>query len=62
MITKDMTVGEVLNMGDAYEQVFKKHLLTCAGCPGASAETLEEAAEGHGLDIDKLLEDLNRIK
>lgn len=61
MITKDMTVVEVLNLSEEYEQVFKKYLLTCAGCPAAQMETLEEAAEGHGVNIGQLLEDLNRI-
>ena len=60
MITKDMTVIEVLNMGEEYQKVFARYLLTCAGCPGAQMETLEQAAKGHGVNIDQLLEDLNR--
>ena len=60
MITKDMTVIEILNMGEQYGKVFEKYLLTCAGCPGAAMETLEQAAEGHGVDMEKLLADLNR--
>lgn len=60
MITKDMTVIDVLNMGEQYGKVFEKYLLTCAGCPGATMETLQQAAEGHGVDIEKLLEDLNK--
>lgn len=60
MITRDMTVMDVLNKDDKYAQVFAKYLLTCAGCPGASGETLEEAAESHGLDVEALLHDLNQ--
>jgi hybrid cluster-associated redox disulfide protein len=59
MITKDMSVVDVLNLGEQYEEIFRKYLLTCAGCPAAQMETLEEAAEGHGIDIDALLADLN---
>lgn len=62
MITKEMSVSDVLEMGECYEKVFAKYLLTCAGCPGAAMETLEEAAKGHGVDLDKLLEDLNNAK
>lgn len=62
MITKDMTVSEVLEMGECYEDIFEKFLLTCAGCPGAAMETLEEAAKGHGVDLEKLLEELNKAK
>ena len=54
-----MTVFEVLEMDEKYEEIFAKHLLTCAGCPGAQMETLEQAAEGHGISLEKLLADLN---
>ena len=60
MITKEMSVIEVLNMGEQYGKVFEKYLLTCAGCPGATMETLEQAAKGYGVDIDQLLADLNQ--
>ena len=60
MITKEMSVIEVLNMGEQYGKVFEKYLLTCAGCPGATMETLEQAAKGQGVDIDQLLADLNQ--
>ncbi len=59
MITKDMTVFQVLEMDEKYESVFERHLLSCAGCPGAQMETLEQAAEGHGIDLERLLADLN---
>ena len=62
MITKEMTVSEVLDMGECYEKVFEKFLLTCAGCPGAAMENLEQAAKGHGVNLEKLLEDLNNAK
>ena len=61
MITKEMKGIEVLNLGEAYENVFSKYLLTCAGCSGALTETLEEAAKGHGISIEDLLYDLNRV-
>ena len=59
MINKDMKVFEVLEMDEKYEEIFAKHLLTCACCPGAQMETLEQAAEGHGISLEKLLADLN---
>ena len=59
MITKDMTVFEVLEKDEKYETIFKKNFLSCAGCPGAQMETLEQAAEGHGISLEKLLADLN---
>lgn len=59
-ITEDMKVCDVLGMADEMEDVFEEHGLLCTGCPGAAQETLREAAEGHGVDIAKLLSDLNK--
>jgi hybrid cluster-associated redox disulfide protein len=59
MITKGMTISEVLSINERYEEVFEKYLLTCAGCLGADTETLEEAAKGHGVNLEELLKDLN---
>lgn len=59
MITKEMRVNEILDLNSDLIDVFIAHDLPCLGCPGASMETLQEAAESHGVDLDKLLEDLN---
>lgn len=59
-INADMKVCEILDMDDNLEDVLAKHGLPCSGCPGAVQETLKEAAEAHGLDIDTLLCALNQ--
>lgn len=59
-ITEDMKVCDVLELCDSMEQIFRQHGLLCTGCPGAAKETLREAADGHGIDVEKLLADLNR--
>lgn len=59
-ITEDMKVCEILNLDDRLEIIFENHGLLCTGCPGATQETLREAAEGHGIDVYQLLEDLNK--
>ena len=59
-ITEDMKVCDVLNLNDDMELIFKEHGLLCTGCPGAVQETLCEAAEGHGLDVEELLRALNK--
>ncbi|MGN0658137.1 MAG: DUF1858 domain-containing protein [Emergencia sp.] len=58
-ITENMKVCDVLDLNENLEEVFMRHGLSCAGCPGASQETLAEAAEGHSIDIAALLLDLN---
>lgn len=59
-ITEDMKVCDVLNLNDDMELIFKEYGLLCTGCPGAVQETLREAAEGHGLDVEELLRALNK--
>lgn len=59
-ITKDMMIYEILDLNPQLEDVFISHGMSCVGCPGSSAESLEDAAEGHNADLKTLLEDLNR--
>ncbi len=39
--------------------IFIKHGMHCLGCPSASGESIEEACAVHGIDTDKLIDDLN---
>jgi len=59
-ITEDMKVCDILNLNDEMENVFRNHGLLCTGCPGAVQETLREAAEAHGINVEALLFDLNK--
>ena len=50
-ITKDMTIGEILNIGGAAViPALLEMGMHCIGCPASQAETLEEAAMVHGID------------
>ncbi|WP_035293045.1 MULTISPECIES: DUF1858 domain-containing protein [Clostridiaceae] len=60
MITKDMTIGEILSKKPEAAPILMNFGMGCVGCPSAQAETLEEAAMVHGMDIEKLLEALNK--
>ncbi len=60
MINKDMTIGEVIRMKDNAAQILMSFGMGCVGCPSSQAETIEEAARVHGLDLDSLLISLNR--
>lgn len=60
MINKDMYVADVLNMNENLVPVFLRHGLFCIGCSMAHGETIEEACLAHGLDLDSLIDDLNR--
>lgn len=54
-ISKDMTIGEILRQAPEAAPVLLEAGMHCLGCPSAQAETLEEAAMVHGMDIDELM-------
>ena len=60
MITKDMTIGEVVKMKENAPQVLMSFGMGCIGCPSAQAETIEDAAMVHGLNLQDLLDALNK--
>lgn len=59
-INKDMTIGEVIRSFPNSVEVLMSFGMGCVGCPSAQAETLEEAAGVHGLNIDELMDALNK--
>lgn len=60
MITKDMTIGEVIKKSPNKADVLMSFGMGCVGCPSAQAETIEEAAYVHGINLDELLDALNK--
>lgn len=61
IITKDMTVAEVLRIDQGAAAVFLNFGLKCLGWPGATMENLEMASRIHGINVDDLLAELNRF-
>ena len=59
-ITKNMTIGEVLEKFPATEPVFMKHFGNgCFTCPGSKTEDIAFGATMHGLDAETIVNDLN---
>ena len=58
-VTKTTQIGEVLNINPNVKEVLMGFGLHCFGCPMSQMETLEEAADVHGVDVDFLVEKLN---
>ena len=57
-VTKDTTIGEMLIINPDIAPVLMEAGMHCLGCPSAQAETLEEAAMVHGIDVDSLMEQI----
>lgn len=59
MITKDMIISEILEAKQDAARILMANGMGCLGCPSSQMETLEQAADIHGLDIEKLIKELN---
>ncbi len=59
-ITKDMKIQEVVSKYPETAPVFMQHGMHCLGCQIAMFESIEQGATAHGIDVDKLMEDLNK--
>ena len=59
MITPDMIIGDVLRMEPETAPIFMSNGMHCLGCPSAQGESIEEACEAHGIDVDELINQLN---
>ncbi len=58
-ITKDMLIGDVLDMDRGAATYFFEIGMHCLGCPASRGETIEQACTVHGTDCDALLLKLN---
>ncbi len=61
IVTKTMTIGQVIKKYPRAAFVFIDYGLHCVGCPMALPETIEAAAKLHRIDLEKFLADLNKI-
>jgi len=60
-ITKDIKIEDVVTQYPETMMVFMKHGLHCVGCHVSAFESIEDGAMAHGIDVDALVEDLNRV-
>ncbi|MDD4438858.1 MAG: DUF1858 domain-containing protein [Tissierellia bacterium] len=58
-ITKNMYIGEVLQIDPGLAGILMEAGMHCLGCPSSQRESLEEAAMVHGFNADELVKKLN---
>ena len=58
-ITKDMLIGDVLDIDVGCAEYFFEIGMHCLGRPASRGETIEQACEVHGTDVEALLAKLN---
>ena len=58
-ITKDMIIGDILELDMGTAEYFLEIGMHCLGCPASRGESLEQACMVHGVDADALLAKIN---
>ena len=58
-VTKDMTMGQMLDMDRGIAYILMQCGMHCVGCPSSNGESLEEACMVHGLNSDDVLKAIN---
>lgn len=59
MITKDTIIAQILNVNPNAADILMRNGMGCLGCPSSQSESLAQAADIHGLDLEVLLAELN---
>lgn len=58
--SKDTKIGEILEIAPEKAEILLSAGMHCLGCPASQGETLEEACAIHGIDVESLVEELNK--
>lgn len=60
-LTKEMAIAEALKLKPQIAPVLMSKGMHCLGCVIAQGETIEQAAEVHGLEAEQLVKELNEV-
>lgn len=60
-ITRDMSFIQAIQAHPKAGEILAKYEMGCIGCMGAAGETIEQGAIAHGVDVDKLIKELNAL-
>lgn len=58
-IDKTITIGELLKKYPEKADILLSAGMHCLGCPASQSETIEEACQVHGIDVEELMKELN---
>ena len=58
-ITKDTVIADVIKINPNAGEILMSYGMHCLGCAIAHGETVGQAAEVHGADLNAMLEELN---
>ena len=58
-VSKDITIGELLQVNTGVIPILMAAGMHCLGCPASQGESIEEACMVHGTNADELVAKLN---
>jgi hybrid cluster-associated redox disulfide protein len=59
-VTKDTLIGEIVREYPESIDILFEMGMHCFGCPAAQAESLEDACAVHGIEVEKIVGDINK--
>lgn len=59
-IEKTTKIGQIITEMPEKADILLEAGMHCLGCPASQEETLEEACMVHGIDVEELVEELNK--
>ena len=60
-VTKNMLIGQLLQIDPNIAAILMRAGMHCIGCPSSQMETIEQAAMVHGIEPDDLVDDINNF-
>ena len=61
MIKKDMSIADVIKKHPETIPVLQSSGLGCIGCIAAGGESIEQGLNAHGLNADKVIDEMNKV-
>jgi hybrid cluster-associated redox disulfide protein len=58
-VTPDMIISDILKLDKGTVPILLNIGMHCLGCPSSSGESLEDACAIHGVDVNKIVKELN---
>ncbi|AGB41151.1 hydrid cluster protein-associated redox disulfide domain protein [Halobacteroides halobius DSM 5150] len=60
-VTKETSILKLLAKNPKAKEILAKYNLGCAECLGAMVDDLESAAKANDVEVEKLIEELNKL-
>ncbi len=60
-VTKEMLIGDIMKIDAGVAPILMEVGMHCLGCPSSQMESLADACEVHGVDVNVIVEKINQF-